>query len=93
MTGVKISEIFQAYEAYGVKKPAHSQRPESAEAKKDELTLSGQAKDYQTALKILADVPDVREGAVLAASGYKAAYVASSNDMAEKLIDKWAALE
>lgn len=56
--------------------------------KKDELTISSQAKDFATVMNALRSVPDVREEKVTALSGAveSGTYSVSGKDITEKLM-------
>jgi len=56
--------------------------------KKDELTISGQAKDFSLVMKALKNVPDVRESKVAELSGpvQDGTYKVSSEGVADKII-------
>lgn len=56
--------------------------------KKDELTISSQAKDFATVMNALRTVPDVREEKVAALSGAveSGTYSVSGKDITEKLM-------
>lgn len=95
MTGLKVSGVFNPYEVYGQKKTASSIKAGKTEDKKDVVALSEQAKDYQALTRIMTEVPDVRADVV---SGVKSRYESGSynvpsEDIAVKLINKWAALD
>ena len=57
-------------------------------AKKDVVSISNQAKDYQTAMKAVRDVPDIRQDKVNELSDkYESGnYNVSGNDVAEKVV-------
>jgi len=94
MTGMKISGVYTPYEVLNTTKAASVEKPKKTENRRDEVDLSSQAKDYQFLTKILADVPDVREDVVseVKARYDSADYGVSSDDIALKLVNKWAAL-
>ena len=52
----KISGIYDQHKSVG-----RVTKTGSVEAKKDVLSISSQAKDFQTAYKALKDVPDIRQ--------------------------------
>lgn len=58
-------------------------------SKKDAVSISAQAKDFQTVLKALKDVPDIRQGKVneLSARYESGNYNIDGNDIAEKVIN------
>ena len=60
----------------------------SVAAKKDVLSISSQAKDFQTVFKALKDVPDIRQGKVNELSGkYEAGnYDIDGKDIIDKVI-------
>lgn len=95
MTGVKVSSVFQQYDVYNTKKTSSSLKTGKTEEKKDIVALSDQAKDYQALSKILTDVPDVRSDVVssVKAKYESGSYHVSSDDIATKLVNKWAALD
>lgn len=57
-----ISKITGVYEQQ--KNAGRVDRAGSVVSKKDVLSISNQAKDYQTAYKALRDIPDIRQGKV-----------------------------
>ncbi|MCX7841762.1 MAG: flagellar biosynthesis anti-sigma factor FlgM [Clostridia bacterium] len=60
----------------------------AAASKKDLLSISSQAKDYQTVMKALKEVPDIRQDKVSELSGrYESGgYNAKGTDIADKII-------
>jgi negative regulator of flagellin synthesis FlgM len=64
-------------------------KAESPSAKKDILSISNQAKDFQTALRALKDIPDIRQDKVKSIQKKfdSGEYNVSGNDLADKLID------
>ena len=95
MTGIKVSGVYMPYEVFNTQKASSPEKPKKTDLKRDEVDLSSQAKDYQALTKILSDVPDVREDVVSSIkAGYESGtYSVSPDDVAEKLVSKWAALE
>ena len=65
-------------------------RTQSVQGKKDVMTLSNQAKDYQVARKAVYEAPDIRSDKVkeLEQKYASGTYNVSSNDVAEKLLGK-----
>ena len=61
--------------------------------KKDELTISGQAKDFSLIMKALRNVPDVRETKVAELSGpvQDGTYKVASDHVADKIISSFSA--
>lgn len=57
-------------------------------AKKDVVSISNQAKDFQTIMKALRDVPDMRQDKVneLAEKYQSGNYDVSGNDIADKIL-------
>jgi negative regulator of flagellin synthesis FlgM len=57
-------------------------------AKKDVVSISNQAKDYQTAMKAIKDVPDIRQDKVkeLSEKFDSGTYSVSGNDVADKVL-------
>lgn len=57
-------------------------------SKKDELTISGAAKDFNVVIKALRDVPDVREDRVneILQKMESGNYSVSSSDIADKML-------
>lgn len=57
-------------------------------AKKDILSISSEAKDFQTALRVLKDVPDVRQGRVNEILGKieTGNYAVTGRETAEKIV-------
>lgn len=64
-------------------------KTESTSAKKDILSISNQAKDFQTALRALKDIPDIRQDKVKSIQEKydRGEYNVSGGDLADKLID------
>ncbi len=64
-------------------------KTESTTTKKDIISISNQAKDFQTAMKTLKDIPDVRLDKVSSIQDKydKGEYKVSSDDLADKLIN------
>jgi negative regulator of flagellin synthesis FlgM len=64
-------------------------KTESPSAKKDILSISNQAKDFQTALRALKDIPDIRQDKVKSIQKKfdSGEYNVNGNDLADKLID------
>lgn len=56
--------------------------------KKDVLSISNQAKDFQTVMKALRDVPDIRKGKVdeLAQKYQSGNYSVDGRDVADKIV-------
>ncbi|MDK2799521.1 MAG: negative regulator of flagellin synthesis FlgM [Clostridiales bacterium] len=73
------------------KNVAKINKNQGIEGKKDTITLSNQAKDYQVALKALRQVPDIREEKVreLAQRYADGTYNVSGKDVAEKLVNRF----
>ena len=67
---------------------ARLEKAGAAASKKDMLSISDQAKDYQTAVKALKDVPDVRQEKVrgITARIEAGQYDVSGRDVADKLV-------
>jgi len=82
----RVSELYRPTAA-GIAPRAPKQ-----ESKRDEVALSVQAKDYQTAKAALAKIPDVREDLVrdIAARVANGTYNVTAKDVAEKLFSYWA---
>ena len=57
-------------------------------SKKDAISISSQAKDYQTVIKALKDVPDIRRDKIdeLAGKYQTDSYDGSGRDVADKII-------
>jgi negative regulator of flagellin synthesis FlgM len=64
-------------------------RTNSVASRKDELTLSGEAKDFAVVMKALRAVPDIRQDKADAISARidSGDYTVSAKDIAEKLPD------
>lgn len=60
----------------------------SVAGKRDEFSISTQAKDYQVVMKALRNVPDIRQGKVQEISGKIEAgqYDVTASDISQKLI-------
>lgn len=65
-----------------------SDKTSDVSAKKDVISISNQAKDFQTVLKALKDIPDVRNDKVneLAARIDAGDYEVSGTDIADKIV-------
>jgi len=73
---------------YGKQKNVNkSGRTQGVSQKKDVLSISNQAKDFQTVMKALKDVPDVRQDKVndLAERYQSGNYDVSGRDIADKI--------
>lgn len=83
----KASRLYGVYEA-----PAANakQRSSRAEEKKDMVTLSTQAKDYQTVKRALSDIPDVRADKInaLKAKIDNGTYDVQASDVADKIFSQ-----
>jgi len=64
-------------------------KTESIAAKKDILSISDGGKDFQTAMKALKDIPDIRHDKVSSIQKKydKGEYSISNSDLADKMID------
>ncbi|MBZ4647251.1 MAG: negative regulator of flagellin synthesis FlgM [Petroclostridium sp.] len=64
---------------------------QGVEGKKDTISISSQAKDYQLALKAVRQVPDIREEKVreLEQKYSSGTYNISSEDVADKIVSKF----
>lgn len=64
-------------------------KTESVSAKKDVLSISNEAKDFQTINKALKDVPDIRQSKVddILGSMNAGSYNVSGRDVADKVIN------
>jgi negative regulator of flagellin synthesis FlgM len=74
---------------YGTQKSVgKTGKPGSVTAKKDILSISNEAKDFQTALRALKDVPDIRQGRVNEILGKIEAgnYGVKGHEVAEKIV-------
>jgi len=82
-------EIPKIAEVYGAqKKIGRIGKAGSVAAKKDVLSISDEAKDFQTALKALRDVPDIRDEKVrdILRNLESGSYNVSGYDVANKII-------
>jgi negative regulator of flagellin synthesis FlgM len=63
-------------------------RTSSVASKKDVVSISSQAKDFQTVLKALKDIPDIRQGKVneLAEKYQSGNYSVNGSDIADKVL-------
>jgi negative regulator of flagellin synthesis FlgM len=63
-------------------------RTSSVASKKDVVSISSQAKDFQTVFKALKDIPDIRQGKVneLAEKYQSGNYNIDGNDVADKVL-------
>jgi negative regulator of flagellin synthesis FlgM len=85
------SEISKISAIYGAQKKAgRVSKTGSVASKKDVLSISTEAKDYQTAYRALKDVPDVRTGKVaeILEKFESGRYNVSGRDVASKVISK-----
>lgn len=84
-----INNVFRTYEIYSSNTFTKPQRMSREEEKRDIITLSNQAKDFQTAYKALSQVPDIREEKVLDIQNRISygEYNISSNELASKLLE------
>ena len=64
-------------------------KTEATVSKKDVLSISNEAKDYQTVYKALKDVPDIRQNKVAELSGRfeTGSYNVTGKDVADKVIN------
>jgi negative regulator of flagellin synthesis FlgM len=75
---------------YGTQKnTARVGKTEATAAKKDVLSISNEAKDYQTVYKALKDVPDVRESKVteLSEKFETGSYNVTGREVADKVVN------
>lgn len=86
-----INNVFRTYEAYSSSSFVKPQRMSREEEKRDIITLSNQAKDYQTAFTALSKVPDIREEKVFDIQNRinYGEYSISSSDLASKILEKF----
>ncbi|HHV59488.1 MAG TPA: flagellar biosynthesis anti-sigma factor FlgM [Clostridiaceae bacterium] len=65
-----------------------TEKPVSVNGKKDTVSISGEAKDFQTVMRALKDVPDVRRDKVdaLAEKYRSGSYTVSGKETADKII-------
>jgi len=84
----EISKISAIYGAQ--KKSSRVSRTGSVASQKDILSISTEAKDYQTVYKALKDVPDIRESRVseILEKFESGRYDISGKDVADKVISK-----
>ena len=84
-----INNVFRTYEVYSSSNFTKPQRMSREEEKRDIVTLSNQAKDFQTAYKALSQVPDIREDKVLDIQSriIYGEYNVSCSDLANKLLE------
>ena len=80
----KIPKIFNKQKSYRVQ-----EKPVSISSGKDELSISGAGKDFQTVLKTLRDVPEIREDKVkeLKDKISSGTYNPSGKQIADKIVD------
>lgn len=64
MVDIRVSSVYNAYNAQPSKSTAKVARMDKGRADADKVSLSAQAGDYQTARKAVANTPDIREGLV-----------------------------
>lgn len=75
---------------YGTQKnTGRVNKTEATASKKDVLSISNEAKDFQTVYKALKDVPDIRQSKVAELTGrYEAGnYDVTGRDVADKVIN------
>lgn len=86
---MKISSIATGWDAYNVSKIRPAQKTAQTDKKQDTFTISTTAKDFQTALKQLSSVPDVREERVNAVKSSLASgtYNVSAQEIVDKIFD------
>lgn len=83
-------ELSKITGVYGTQKNTGSiGKARSAASKKDVLSISNEAKDFQTVYKALKDVPDVRQSKVteLTKRFEAGSYDVTGRDVADKLIN------
>lgn len=80
----KIAGIYGAQKNTGKIEKTHA-----TASKKDVLSISNEAKDFQTVFKALRDVPDVRQSKVAELTGKieTGSYNVTGRDVAEKVIN------
>lgn len=86
---MRIDKISNIYESY--KKQAASKNQAAAKVnKKDEVALSGTAKDFQTVYKLLNNTPDVREDKVNAVREQiqSGTYNVRAEEVADKILSR-----
>lgn len=95
MNSMKISNILKTYDIYSTPKASSSAKTGKSGKERDTVALSTQAQDYQSISKVLSETPEVREDLVseLKAKIDSNSYSVSADDIASKLISKFAALE
>lgn len=79
----KITGIYDQHKSVG-----RVGKSESVAAKKDVLSISSQAKDFQTAYRALKDIPDIRQTKVneLTLKYESGSYNVDGNDIVDKVI-------
>jgi len=86
---MKVYDVSKVYGVYDAQQAASVKRSQQAAAvsKKDKLSLSQDAVDFQAVMKGLKDAPDVREAKIAELTQqYEAGtYGADANDLAESL--------
>lgn len=73
------------------KKLAKTENTQSVSGRKDLMSLSNEAKDYQIARKAISNVPDIREEKIreLEQKYADGTYNVKGRDIAEKMVDKF----
>jgi negative regulator of flagellin synthesis FlgM len=90
MLEMKITDVYSHVELTGAKRAASVSKQDKPGAKKDEVALSNQAKDYQAVSKILADLPDIRQDVVDGVMAkYDAGINVSGQDIAAKILGNY----
>ena len=87
----KIAGINRIYKSYSVDRKKGAQEVSGIQGKKDELSISQKAMDYQIVnkgMKAMSQIPDIREDKVneIREKMDKGLYDLDGNDIAEKII-------
>ncbi len=85
---MKISNISRVYDVYQGTKATATEKVGKHEDKKDSFKLSSTAQDFQTTLKALSQIPDIREDKVNAVKSKIQSnnYNVSADQIASKIV-------
>jgi negative regulator of flagellin synthesis FlgM len=88
MMSMKVSNVYKVYDVYKAQRTQPMGRISRAEEKKDMVALSTQAKDFQSVMQALSNVPDVRMDKVkeIKTKIDNNQYFVSSEEIANKIL-------
>lgn len=86
---LSVTNVFRTYEVYSSSNVVQPKRLSREEEKKDIMTLSSQAKDFQAVYKALSQTPDIRADKVNDIQNRinYGQYNVSSSDLASKILE------